>query len=88
MKSLRLLALACVLGLTSWTSMQSRAEAHNYPQCTSMEASPCSQPDATTQCWMAPYACDVRTCICMSDRLWHCPIFGTPAGEGPGCGVS
>jgi hypothetical protein len=77
MKQIRFLALAFVLSVTSWASVQTRAEAHNFPQCALLEATPCSVQDSTTQCWVPPNPQDVRTCICMSDYVWHCPIYGS-----------
>jgi hypothetical protein len=73
MKQIRFFVLVIVLAVASLAAVQTRAEAHNFQQCALLEGTPCS--GSTAQCWVPPNPQDIRTCICMSDHVWHCPIF-------------
>jgi hypothetical protein len=79
-KSSRFIALAVVLGLTSWLSVRPNAEAYPYSLCTTVNGTSCyhNGVGATAPCWLR-FPGSVGTCTCEQGYIWepnpawHCP---------------
>lgn len=63
MKKARFLALAVILGITSWVSLHPAVEAGPPTPCTYYDGTDCRPLNSTVHCW-DPYANADTYCIC------------------------